>query len=299
MRGKLGEISIVGLIKIFHDSGQSGRLSLVGTDGRANLFFAEGELVQLEIDGPMSADGPYDIFRWREGEFELAVGELARRHNVSIPITTFLARAEEFEKRWAALTRTPLGAYTLIVPREVEPEALTPTERKLWAALGEGCLLIHLAQKLEWGLTAAAECVSKLWAAGAVTLENAPAAGFRDAVAALLANTFRNYEIFAGTVLAGRLVRKLREYAARLGLRIEFAGAEVRVPDEVSSDVAVGLWRAMFGFMLSEMAGPVGKDAATSIWRRALEMAGPVHGEVINRYRLDVTRWPEEEPGER
>jgi len=290
VRGKIGEISIVGLVRIFHDGRQSGRLALKGPDGNAELYFADGELVNLEIDGPLSSDGPYDIFRWREGDFEITLGDFPRVHNVSIPITTFLARAEEFERRWSALARVPLGAFTLITPREPPAEAtLAPADRKVLAALGDGSLLIHLAQKLEWGLAAAAESVERLWNAHAVALENVPSAQFHGAVGELLKTTLRNYEIFAGKVLAGKLIRRLKEYAARVGLGVEFRADGVAVAPAAGSDVAVGLWRSLFGFMLSEMAGPVGPEVATLLWRRSLETVGPTYEAVVSRYRLDVT----------
>jgi len=294
MRGRLNEISIVGLIKTFHEGRQSGRLRLGGEDGEAELYFEEGDLVVVNLSCPISADGPYDIFRWRDGEFEFELSVPAPARDFDVPVETFLAQGEEYERRWQAFA--PLALEGLAVVRAVEraPDGgLSPAEAELlaWAREAEaGVPLVSLARRSKRGLLETAELVAALYRRGWVTLESARAVQLSGAVQEALNAALRRYRTFAGKTLTDQLARRIEEYTRRLELPVDRRGEEVVVAAQPSRREAPGLWRSLFSFILSEMSGPIGVEAARLLWRQALDSVEPGAAAVLARHRLDATR---------
>ena len=288
MRGKLSEISIAGFLKMLHEGAQSGRLSLRGKDGDAELYFAEGRLEGLNLSGLVSADGAYDVFRWRDGDFELALGEFPPPPGLLRADEGFFTRAEDYEKRWAALARVPVEAMTVVTRAAAPPEAPRLTgdrARLLDAVAGGGITVAELARKLGRGLTVTAEAVAQLYELGAVTLESPTAPDLGPAIAALLHAALDNYEIFAGKILAKKLRRELNERARQLGLGVLFDEKKVNVGIVREADVP--LWLGVIETLLAETAGPVGGEVAQLLWQKAVASVPAPLDAVVANYRLD------------
>jgi hypothetical protein len=294
MRGRLSEISIVGLIKTFHEGRQSGRLRLGGDDGEAELYFEEGDLVAVNLSCPISADGPYDIFRWRDGEFEFELFAPAPGRDFDVPVEIFLARGEECERRWQAFA--PLALEGLAVVHAAEPapdDDLAPAEAELLALVRgaeHGMPLLSVARRSERGLLETAERVAALYRRGWVTFESARALQLSGAVQEALNAVLGRYRTFAGKTLTGQLVARIEEYTRRLELPVARRGEEMVVAAEPSRRESPGLWRSLFSFIVSEMSGPIGVEAARLLWRQALDALEPAAAAVLARHRLDATR---------
>lgn len=296
MKGRLSEISTVGLIKMFHEGRQSGRLALVASDGGARLYFVDGELVALEFDGPRSTDGPYDIFRWRAGEFEFDLGVEPPASNVDVSIERFIEEGEDYERRWQSLANISLSTLTFVRPSETPP-AEAELDRDLKDALatlrraGEGLPLISLTKRFGLGFLEAAELAKRLYDGGFVVFESPSSRHLGGAVQDVLAGVLRNYEIFAGKVLTKKLVARVTEFARHSGLPLRYDGRNLIVEATAEDEEAVGLWRTLFGFIISEMAGPLGGEVARLLWEKTLTSAEPATAAVISRYALDIVRW--------
>jgi hypothetical protein len=280
---------------MFHEGRQSGRLRLIASDGGADFYFADGELVALEVDGPRSKDGSYDIFRWRAGEFEfdLAVEPPARSFELSFE--RFLAVGAEYERRWQSLANVGLSTLTFLRPSPAPPAAaeLDGAAAETLATLrraGEGLPLISLTKRLGLGFLETAELAKRLHDGGFVILESPGSRHLGGAVQDVLAGVLRNYEIFAGKVLTKKLVARVVEFARHSGLPLSYDGRTLAVEAASDEEEAVGQWRALFGFIISEMAGPLGAEVARLLWERTLTSAEAATAGVISLYGLDVVR---------
>jgi hypothetical protein len=292
----LSEISTIGLIKMFHEGRQSGRLVLVASDGGARLYFVDGELAALEVDGPRSADGPYDIFRWRAGEFEFTLGVEPRARNVELSLDRFLDEGADYERRWQSLANISLGTSTYLRPSPGPPAdvELDRAEEDALAALrraGEGLPLIALTKRFGLGFLETAEMAKRLRDRGLVDFESPTARHLGGAVQDVLQGVLRNYEIFAGKVLTKKLIARLTEFARLSGLPLSYDGRDFTVEAASDDEADLGQWRALFGLIISEMAGPLGAEVARLLWEKTLTSAEPATAGVISRYGLDVVRW--------
>lgn len=296
MKGRLSEISTVGLIKMFHEGRQSGRLVLVASDGGARLYFVHGELVALEIDGPRSTDGPYDIFRWRAGEFEFDLGVEPRARNVELALDRFLDEGADYERRWQTLANISLGTLTYLRPTQAPPAGveLGREEEGALAALrraGEGLPLIALTKRFGLGFLETAELAKRLYDRGMVDFESPGARHLGGAVQDILGSILRNYEIFAGKVLTKKLIARVTEFTRHSALPLSYDGLNFNVETASDDEANLGQWRALFGLIISEMAGPLGAEVARLLWEKTLTSAEPATAAVVSRYGLDVVRW--------
>ena len=296
MKGRLNEISTVGLIKMFNEGRQSGRLVLTASDGGARLYFVDGELVALEIDGPRSADGPYDIFRWRAGEFEFSLGGEPPTQNVELGLDNFLDEGADYERRWQSLANISLTTSAYLRPSEAPPAdvELDRAGEDALAALrraGEGLPLIALTKRLGLGFLETAELAKRLADRGLADFESPAARHLGGAVQDVLAGVIRNYEIFAGKVLTKKMIARVTEFARHSALPVSYDGRDFRVEAAPGEEANLGQWRAFFGLILSEMAGPLGAEVARLLWEKTLTSAEPATAGVISRYGLDVVRW--------
>jgi hypothetical protein len=296
MKGRLSEISTVGLIKMFHEGRQSGRLVLTASDGGAELYFVDGALVTLDVDGPRSADGPYDIFRWRAGEFEFDLGVEPPARNVELSLDSFLDEGADYERRWQSLANISLGTLTYLRPAQAPPAdvELGREEEEALAALrraGEGLPLISLTKRFDLGFLDTAEMAKRLYDRGLVDFESPAARHLGGAVQDVLTGILRNYEIFAGKVLTKKLAAHVIEFGRHSGLPLSYDGRHFTVGAAAKDEDNLGQWRALFGLVVSEMAGPLGAEVARLLWEKTLTSAEPATAGVISRYGLDVVRW--------
>lgn len=293
MKGRLSEISLVGLVKMFYDGRQSGRLRVSGAVGEAELYFVDGELLDLEAGGAFSADGPYDIFLWGDGEFEFDLGVAAPASNFELPTASFVERAEEHERRWRSLAKFAFGPTTLVkrADAEVAGADLGREADRIMAALRQetqGLPLISLARRSALGLLATAEILTRLHEKGFVTFESEKVSYVRAAVQSFLNALLRNYEIFAGKVLCKKLIGRIREYAAQLGLPVTYDARGLTVEAAAGAEPMTRLWRSLLEFTMSEMSGPVGVEIARLLWEKTLASAEPATAAIIRRYGLEV-----------
>jgi hypothetical protein len=293
MRGRLNEISLVGLLKLFYDGRQSGHLKLLTPDGGADLYFDDGELRNLEVAAPCSSDGVYDIFLWGDGEFEFTPGAKGPGPNFGLPTARFIARAEDHERRWRSFAKFALGTRTLIEPVDKEPPGLGFGREAgfVMSALRQtkgGIPLLSLARRLGVGLLAVAEIVAELYEGGYVTFE-APAARVPlVAVQGFLNALLRNYEVFAGKVLSKKLAGRILGYAGQLGLPVTYDGWGFVVDAAAAEARMAAQWRRLFDFIVSEMAGPVGGEIARLLWEKTLASIEPATAALIRSYRGEV-----------
>ncbi len=293
MKGRLDEISLVGLLKLFYDGRQSGYLKLLTSDGGAGLYFDDGELRNIRVDAPFSADGIYDIFLWGEGEFEFTPGAGGFGSNFDLPTERFLELAEEHERRWRSFAKLALGTKTIVKAAGRESAGLE-LEREagvMMSALKQnpsGLSLLSLAQGLGVGLLAAAEIVKRLYESGYVTFEaplvRAPSVAIQYFLNALL----QNYEVFAGKVLNKKLVNRILVYAGQSRLPVTFDGRGLVVDAAASEGRMVELWRSFFSFIVSEMSGPVGAEIAGLLWEKTLASIEPATAALIRNYSGEV-----------
>ena len=293
MKGRLSEISLVGLVKMFHDGRQSGRLKVSAADGDAELYFVDGELLDLEVDGTFSADGPYDIFLWGDGEFEFDLGAATAARDFDLPTSAFIERAEEYERRWRSLAKFAFGPTTLVKRADAEATdaELGSDGARMMAALRretQGLPLISLARRSALGLLATAEILTRLHDSGFVNFESQKATYFRAGIQSFLNALLRNYEIFAGKVLCKKLVGRIREYAGQLGLPVTYDARGLTVEATAGAERMTGLWRSLLEFTVAEMSGPVGAEIARLLWEKTLASVEPATAAIISRYGLEV-----------
>lgn len=293
MKGRLDEISLVGLVKLFYDGRQSGYLKLMTPDGGAGLYFDDGKLRHVRVDAPCSADGIYDIFLWSDGEFEFIPGTEAPGTNFGLSTESFVERAEDYERQWRSFAKLALGTKTII--KAVYPGSAVPDLGReagvIMSALerNEGGLpLLSLAQGLGVGLLAAAEVVKRLYEGGCVTLEAPPAHLPSEAIEKFLNALLRNYEVFAGKVLNKKLISRVLVYSTQLGLPVTYDGWGIVVDAAASEGRTAELWRRFFGFIVSEMSGPVGGEIAGLLWEKTLASIEPATAALIRRYGGEV-----------
>jgi hypothetical protein len=289
MKGRLDEISLVGLVKLFYDGRQSGYLKLLTPDGGAGLYFDDGELRNIRVGAPCSADGIYDIFLWGDGEFEFAPGAERFESNFDLPTERFIELAEEHERRWRSFAKLALETQTIVkaVDRESAGPDLEREAGVIMSALKRnqgGLPLLSLAQGLGVGLLAAAEIVKRLYEGGYVTLEapsvRVPSLAIQNFVNSLL----RNYEVFAGKVLNKKLISRILVYSGQLGLPVTFDGRGLVVDAAASEGRTVELWRRLFSSIISEMSGPVGGEIAGLLWEKTLASIEPGTAALIRNY---------------
>jgi hypothetical protein len=298
MKGRLSEISLVGLVKMFYDGRQSGRLKLSTADGEAELYFVDGELQNLGVNGVFSADGPYDIFLWGDGEFEFNLGVATPARNVDLPTARFIERAEEYERRWRSFAKFAFGPTTLVRRTDAEATGVEPEREAapIMAALRQatqGLPLISLARRSGLGLLATAEVLTRLHEGGLVTFESQKARYIRAAVQDFLNALLRNYEIFAGKVLSKKLIGRIREYAAQLGLPVTYGAGGVTVEATAAAEQMSGSWRLLLEFTVAEMSGPVGAEIARLLWEKALASVEPATADIISLYGSEVIGYGE------
>ncbi len=289
MKGRLDEISLVGLIKLFYDSRQTGRLRLLTSDGGAGLHFEDGELRNVRVDAPCSADGIYDIFLWGDGEFEFIPGAEGLESNFDLPTERFIERAEEHERRWRSFAKFALTTKTMTRPVEREGTGLELGREAgvIMSALKQtraGLPLLSLAQRLGVGLLEAAEIVKRLYEEGYVTFEassaRVPLVAIQDFLNALL----RNYEVFAGKVLNKKLISRTLIYSEQLGLPVTYDGWSFVVDAAASEARTAELWRRLFAFIISDMSGPVGGEIARLLWEKTLGSIEPAAAALIRGF---------------
>lgn len=271
---------------MFHDGGQSGRLRLSAGDGEAVIYFEAGDILRLDISGITSADGPYDIFRWRDGEFEFDLGAEIPPGNFSIDIEEFILKGGDYERRWFVFARNPVENMTYIHPTGRASGDVSVDATQAYRALGEGRSLLSFSQRLGVGLLQAAEWAEELRAAGRVVFESPEAFRAAAAVQDLWEAVFRLYRVFAGKVLASHLEQVFREYCERNGLPVSLEGETLQVAPLFEGGDAVERWRAANAFLLAEMSGPVGKEAARLLWEQARSSLEPAAAGVVDSYVL-------------
>lgn len=284
---------MVGLVKMFYDGRQSGRLKLSTADSEAELYFVDGELLDLAVDGILSADGPYEIFLWSDGEFEFDLGAAAPARNVDLPTARFIERGEEYERQWRSFAKFAFGTTTLVVAAETEPTGvdLGREATAIMAALRQeksGLPLISLARRAALGLLATAEVLERLYKGGFVTFESQRGQYVRAAVQELLNALLRNYEILAGKVLTKKLISRMLGYATQLGLPVTYDARGFAVEATAIAEPAAGLWRSLLAFTIKEMSGPVGGEIAGRLWEKTLSSVGPATASIIGGYGLEV-----------
>jgi len=290
MRGKISEISIVGLIQMFHDGRQSGRLRLSAADGEADVYFDDGDICRLDISGPVSADGPYDIFRWRTGEFEFDLTAEIPPGTFDLPLSEFLKVASDYERRWYGFARYPLETLTFIRPTGLPPETagVPPTAAAAVKALGDGRPLIAFAQLLDMGLLDAAEMADELQQAGLVVFETAGALRLAATVQDLLNQVFKFYTVFAGKVLAKKLMSAIQAYCEEHRLPVAFKGDGVEIGGPRADQAEPTPWRKLVAFTIHEMAAPVGAEAARLLWEKAVASLEPAAAPLAAEFALDI-----------
>ena len=88
-----------------------------------------------------------------------------------------------------------------------------------------------------------------------------------------------------------KLINRITEFAQHAELPLKYEGRGF-VVEAVSEEAAeVGQWRALFGLIVAEMAGPLGGEVARLLWEKTLTSAEPATAAVISRYGLDVVKW--------
>jgi hypothetical protein len=290
MRGKISEISIVGLIQMFHDGRQSGRLRLSAADGEADVYFDDGDICRLDISGPVSTDGPYDIFRWRTGEFEFDLTAEIPPGTFDIPLSEFLTLASECERRWYGFARYPLETLTFIRPTglPLESAGVPPTAAAAVKALGDGRPLIAFAQLLDVGLLDAAEIAEELQQAGLVVFETAGALRLAATVQDLLNQVLKLYTIFAGKVLGKKLMSAVQAYSEKHRLPVTFKDDGVEIERALTDQGEPPPWRELAAFVVHEMAKPVGEEAARLLWEKAVGSLEPAAAPLAAEFALDT-----------
>lgn len=285
MRGRLAEISIVGLLKMFHEGRQSGKLLLESSDGRADIFFHDGDIVRCDIAGPVSADGAYDIFGWRDGTFEF---DLAAEIPPPSPVAAtgeFIERGAEREQRWFPCLREGITAST-VVRRERLPQAAGDDVIAFLEAAGDGRPVIGIAQRLGIGLLAAAERTVELKIAKAVVLLPAAALKLAAGVQDTLNGLLWEYAFFAGKTLAVDLAARAADFARGIGLDVSGERDKLRVAASSADEDAVQAAVLTIRYVLRAMAGPLGEEATLRLWDKAWGSLEPASRALAEKYQL-------------
>jgi hypothetical protein len=207
-----------------------------------------------------------------------------------------LDEGADYERRWQSLANISLTTSTYLRPSRAPPAdvELDRAGEDALAALrraGEGLPLIALTKRLGLGFLETAELAKRLADRGLVDFESPAAQHLGAAIQDVLAGVIRNYEIFAGKVLTKKLIARVAEFARHSALPVSYDGRDFRVEAAPGDEANLGQWRAFFGIIISEMAGPLGAEVARLLWEKTLTSVEPATAGVISRCGLDIVRW--------
>ncbi len=93
MTGTLGLFSLVDLFQLLAASARSGRLSVAHPEGKALIFFDQGNVVHADFAGQIGAAAVYALFADERGSFEFRLGQAAPQVSVTMSTQNLLFEA--------------------------------------------------------------------------------------------------------------------------------------------------------------------------------------------------------------
>ncbi len=85
VRGHLQDIPLTTLISVNCNEYKQSKLRIWDRDREASIFFEQGQIVHIELDGQQGEGALYELLTWEEGQFELEMDVPAPAHTVSTP----------------------------------------------------------------------------------------------------------------------------------------------------------------------------------------------------------------------
>lgn len=90
MKGNLKDISVTNIVQIVGQSGMSGRLTILNMNQEVQIFFANGDIVEAELDQKNGEEVFFEVLGWETGEFEMDTNIVSSNQTISIPWTDLL-----------------------------------------------------------------------------------------------------------------------------------------------------------------------------------------------------------------
>lgn len=118
MVGDLSEMSVVDIVQVVCTERQSGRLRVRSGERTGEISFAGGEVLDASCGRLTGRNAFFEIFRWREGTFELLVGERPAARTIDSPWSHLLLEAAD-QLDQAGTAATPPTATPSAVDQEL------------------------------------------------------------------------------------------------------------------------------------------------------------------------------------
>lgn len=92
-RGELAEIPAFAVLQVLEMGGKTGVLTVVGDDGDARLWVANGAPVHAESPKQSGLEAAFELARWERGRFGFEPGAVAPRQSIDANVTEILLEA--------------------------------------------------------------------------------------------------------------------------------------------------------------------------------------------------------------
>ncbi|RKX69671.1 hypothetical protein DRP53_07435 [candidate division WOR-3 bacterium] len=149
--GRLEEFEIADILQLIQFSQKDGCLTIKGK-GKGKIFF-EGGLVTHAICGDRKGERAIEeILRWKEGEFNFEIGQLADEHTIDLPIQHIILESARKIDEWHKISRLIPSVDVVVkiveVPDStVENIRLTPNEWRVLSFVDGKSTIKEIAKK--------------------------------------------------------------------------------------------------------------------------------------------------------
>ncbi|MHB1137500.1 MAG: DUF4388 domain-containing protein [Microthrixaceae bacterium] len=184
LQGTIDTFPVTDVLSLLGSSATTGRLTVQGDRGRAEIWVRAGELVGGTADDRPAGDAAglvFELLRFAEGDFEFTAvpaDELPDSELESAELATAVVAAQELRAEWAEIEAVvPSTAHRVGLVAELPEEELV-VDPFLWSvivAAGATPSVDELADRLGLGEFAACAAVASLVGRGLATVEE-PAA---------------------------------------------------------------------------------------------------------------------------
>ncbi len=90
IKGNLKDLSLPTLVQMTCQEGTQARLTIQHQQAKAELYFADGDIVHAASDDQTGKEVVYRILTWEEGEFELEAGVASPTRTIETPWSVLL-----------------------------------------------------------------------------------------------------------------------------------------------------------------------------------------------------------------
>ncbi|MDH4227356.1 MAG: DUF4388 domain-containing protein [Deltaproteobacteria bacterium] len=82
VKGRLKDLNLQDIFQILHAEGKTVAVHLGSEHGYGNVYFKDGNIVHADYRGFTGVDALSRLLGWKEGEFDVATGELPKEETI-------------------------------------------------------------------------------------------------------------------------------------------------------------------------------------------------------------------------